>query len=145
MLRRLTFLPAGLALALAACGGNQAGPVRSTGPAAARPAPPSTVRAPVRRPLPAPPRQTLPGLEGVIGATGAELIRQFGPPRLDVLEGDVRKLQYSGNACVLDIYLYPPETGREPVASYVDTRRASDAQDVDRAACVAATRRQGNR
>lgn len=145
MMRRLTFVPAGLALVLSACVGNQTGPVRSAGTAATRPAPPSTVRTPARRPLAAPPRQLLPGLEGVIGASGAELMRQFGPPRLDVLEGDVRKLQYSGDACVLDIYLYPPEAGREPVASYVDARRASDAQDVDRAACVAAMRRRGNR
>jgi hypothetical protein len=41
---------------------------------------------------------------------------------------------------VLDAYLYPPEPGREPVTTYLDARRASDAQDVDRAACVAALR-----
>jgi hypothetical protein len=79
-------------------------------------------------------------VEGVIGANGDDLVRQFGTPRLDVMEGDARKLQYSGNACVLDIYLYPPAPGREPQATYVDARRASDAQAVDRAACIAALR-----
>jgi hypothetical protein len=82
----------------------------------------------------------LPGLEGVIGAGPAELARQFGKPRLDVTEGDARKLQFTGTACVLDIYLYPTAAGREPVATYVDARRASDGLDVDRAACVAALR-----
>ena len=55
----------------------------------------------------------LPGLEGVIGATSDELIRQFGKPRLDVYEGEARKLQFSGTACVLDIYLYPAAAGRD--------------------------------
>lgn len=135
-------VPAGLALLLSACGGGgSSGPVRSVSASVPR----STVRAPVRRtPLP-PPVQTLPGLEGVIGASGTDLVRQFGTPRLDVLEGDARKLQYSGSACVLDIFLYPPAAGREPQASYVDARRASDGQDVDRAACVAALRQRGGR
>jgi hypothetical protein len=84
--------------------------------------------------------QLVPGVEGVIGANAARLIRQFGPPRLEVVEGDARKLQWSGQACVLDAYLYPPEPGREPVTTYLDARRASDAQDVDRAACIAALR-----
>ncbi len=83
----------------------------------------------------------LPGLEGVIGATAPGLMAQFGQPRLDVQEGDARKLQFSGTACVLDIYLYPSRSGAEPSATYVDARRASDGKDVDRAACVAALRR----
>ena len=80
----------------------------------------------------------MPGLEGVIGATASQLQRQFGNPRLDVYEGDARKLQFTGEACVLDIYLYPLRRGVEPTATYVDARRASDALDVDRAACVRA-------
>ncbi len=82
----------------------------------------------------------VPGLEGVIGANEAALTRQFGTPRLNVTEGDVRKLQFSGESCVMDVYLYPPRPGGEPMATYVDTRRASDGFDVDRAACVAALR-----
>lgn len=125
---------------LAACGGNEP-PVRSTGVAMPSHAKPPPVRAPVRRPPPPPQVMALPGIEGVIGATGGELVRQFGPARLDVWEGDARKLQYSGAACVLDIFLYPPAQGKEPQATYVEARRASDGQEVDRAACIAALRR----
>jgi len=82
----------------------------------------------------------LPGLEGVIGQTMDGLTRQFGPARLDVWEGDARKLQFSGTACVLDVYLYPAAPGSEPQATYIDARRTSDGQDVDRAACIAALR-----
>ena len=82
----------------------------------------------------------IPGLEGVIGADARSLAQQFGKPRLDVIEGDARKLQFSGRPCVLDVYLYPPKQGADPRATYVDARRESDGQDVDRAACVAALR-----
>ena len=83
----------------------------------------------------------LPGLEMVIGRDATALANVFGPPRLEVQEGDALKLQFSGEACVLDIYLYPLRPGAEPSATYVDARRASDGIDVDRAACVAALRR----
>lgn len=83
----------------------------------------------------------VPGIEGVIGQDVAGLQRQFGQPSLDVVEGDVRKLQFRGTACVLDVYLYPLQPGAAPTATYVDSRRASDGLDVDRAACVAAMRR----
>lgn len=106
---------------------------------AARPAM-TPVRPPVRTPPPTARIQSLPGLEGVIGSSAPELVRQFGQPRLDVSEGDARKLQYIGTACVLDIFLYPAQPGREPQATYVEARRVSDGQEVDRAACVAALR-----
>ncbi|GHC84553.1 hypothetical protein [Novosphingobium pokkalii] len=80
-----------------------------------------------------------PGLEGVIGADGDALVRQFGAPRLDIKEEDARKLQWSGTACILDVYLYPPQAGGRPTATYVDARRG-DGREVDRAACVAALR-----
>ena len=83
----------------------------------------------------------LPGLEGVIGASSADLIRQFGTPRLEDWEGDARKLQFTGAACVLDVYLYPSDASSEPHAAYAEARRASDGRDVDRAACVAALRK----
>jgi len=138
-------LAAGLGLMMAGCGGSATAPVRSAGTVAVPPASPAAPRAPVRTPqrraLPTPQVQALPGGDGVIGATPAELARQFGTPRLDVWEADARKLQYSGSACVLDIYLYPPAPGREPRATYVDARRASDGHEVDRAACIAALRR----
>lgn len=132
---------------LTACGGE--GPVRGPGslppprPGPARQPPVRTPARPPQRHAPPPPQiQQLPGVAGVIGATDGELIRQFGQPRLDVWEGDARKLQYAGAACVLDIYLYPAAAGREPQATFVDARRASDGQEVDRAACIAALRRQ---
>jgi hypothetical protein len=99
------------------------------------------VRQPILQPPPKPQVQALPGIEGVIGSTASQLAREFGPPRLDVLEGDARKLQFTGNACVLDVFLYPSATGREPQATYIDARRASDGADVDRVACVSALRK----
>lgn len=81
------------------------------------------------------------GLQGVIEQDASALTRQFGNPRLDVREGDMRKLQFTGEACVLDVFLYPRRVGAEPVATYVEARRASDGQEVDRAACIAALRR----
>lgn len=78
----------------------------------------------------------MPGLEGVIGRSGPQLEQQFGKARLNVEEGDVTKLQFTGDACVLDIYLYPMNPGTPPVATHVEARRASDGRDVDRAACV---------
>jgi hypothetical protein len=131
--------------ALAACGPTTGAKVAST-PTVTRPARVAAV--PATRPA-APAAggfriarvMTLPGLEGVIGADTTALQRQFGTPRLDVWEGDARKLQFSSEACVLDVYLYPPRPGAAPTATYVDARRASDGLDVDRAACVKALKR----
>ncbi|MCT2557923.1 hypothetical protein N0B51_02890 [Tsuneonella sp. YG55] len=135
-MNRLAYL---LPLALAACGPTTGTPVAST------PAPARVAAVPATRPAPPPAGgfrparvMNMPGLEGVIGADSAALQRRFGPARLDVWEGDARKLQFSGEACVLDVYLYPPSAGATPTATYVDARRASDGLDVDRAACVRA-------
>jgi hypothetical protein len=129
------------AMLLAGCGsaGDGGGAVQSAS-AASAPRKPylASVRQPSRTRPPVAQIQAVPGLEGVIGAGPAELTRQFGTPRLDVVEGDARKLQFSGEACVLDIYLYPSAPGREPQATYIDARRASDGQDVERTACVRA-------
>lgn len=89
----------------------------------------------------APQVQRVPGLEGVIEQDAASLIRRFGQPRLDVREGDARKLQFSSQACVFDVFLYPLRPGAEPVATYVEARRPSDGQEVDRVACAQALRR----
>ncbi|MDE8651721.1 hypothetical protein [Novosphingobium album (ex Liu et al. 2023)] len=122
-----------LAPFLSACASTGGGASGSTRPNAA-----------VRQPVKPPPRDAvvhmLPGLEGVIGADQKELVRQFGQPRLNVWEGDARKLQFGAAACVLDIYLYPTTQSREPLATYLEARRASDGQEVDRAACVTALR-----
>lgn len=122
---------------------TSAPPARQTAtspPARSSPAP-QIVPAPSSGSFRAPRVMKVQGLDGVIGANAKNLQRQFGAARLDVMEGDARKLQFSGEACVLDIYLYPLREGAEPTATYVDARRASDGLDVDRAACVAALRR----
>jgi hypothetical protein len=120
-------------------------------PTAGRPVPP-----PPQRPGTVPPTNPQPvipgdfiaprvmndsGLEFVIGARARQLVQTFGPARLDVVEGDARKLQFVGEACVLDVFLYPLAPGAEPTATYVDARRASDALDVDRVACANALKR----
>lgn len=133
---RFFLLPLLLVPLIAACG--EQGPVASTPRAPSRPSVPV---APRRQPVPAPVVHSAPGLEGVIGVKAADLARLFGPPRLDVQEGDARKLQFVGPACVLDVYLYPQAGGGDARATYVDARRSTDAKDVDRAACVSALRR----
>ncbi|HEX5644258.1 MAG TPA: hypothetical protein VFX62_01950 [Erythrobacter sp.] len=86
----------------------------------------------------APQVMRVPGLENVIGVSAAQLERRFGKPRLDVIEGDARKLQFSGEPCVLDVFLYPLQPGAAPVATHVEARRASDGREVDRASCARA-------
>jgi hypothetical protein len=140
-LRSLTLVPA-LSLLLTACGG---GVIPSGGKT---PVVRSASQAPVRTTVPRPAPvgkptaqvQMIPGLEGVIGSDALQLGRTFGTPRLDVVEDDARKMQWSGTACILDVYLYPPANGGKPTATYVDARRG-DGRDVDRAACVAALRK----
>jgi len=99
---------------------------------------------------PAPPPQTgfvaprvmrMVGLEPVLQRDAAGVQALLGTPQLDVHEGDMRKLQFRGTACVLDVFLYPLQPGAEPVATHVDARRSSDGQEVDRAACLTALRR----
>jgi len=79
------------------------------------------------------------GLERVLGRDASALIALFGQPEADLREGSARKLQFVGNACVLDAYLYPKGSAA-PVVTYVDAR-LPDGGDVDRAACVAALSR----
>ena len=128
---------------LAACATSPtpAAPVQR--PVVTRPPPqqPAVRPAPSTGSFKAPRVMNAPGLESVIGKNATALANMFGPPRLEVKEGDVRKLQFSGQACVLDVYLYPLSQGAEPSATYVNARRASDGLEVDRAACVAALRR----
>lgn len=103
--------------------------------------PPSRPQQPAPQGFVAPQILRLPGLERVIERDATALFNTFGAPRLDVRESDMRKLQFAGEACVLDVFLYPLRPGGEPVATYVDARRPSDGLDVDRAACVAALAR----
>ena len=103
--------------------------------------PPTRPVAPPTTQFRAPEIQRIPGLEGVLEQSAGGLTRLFGTPRLDVREGDARKLQFAGTACVLDVFLYPLRNGAEPVATYVEARRASDGAEVDRAACAQALQR----
>lgn len=131
-----------LMLALSACVSSPTY-VRSSGTAgpSAAPPPQEVAPAPTTNAFRAPRIMNIPGLEGVIGKNETALANLFGAPRLTVKEGDALKLQFSGEACVLDVYLYPLAPRGEPSATYVDARRASDGLDVDRAACVRALRR----
>lgn len=132
---------------LAACV-NTPQPSRSQPGRTAPPPPPGISVIPPTRPADpapsgfrAPQVLRVPGLEGVLEQDTAALTRLFGAPRLNVAEGDMRKLQFKGSACVLDIYLYPLRPAGEPVATYLEARRASDGLDVDRRACVDALRK----
>ena len=129
------------ALLLAGCATTA--PPAKPAPAGAKPAKASAAAPTRARPSRKPSRTAvplaLPGLESVIGANAAALTRMFGPARLDIIEGDARKLQFSGQPCVLDAYLYPSAPGREPETTYIDARRP-DGADTDRAGCVTALR-----
>lgn len=129
-----------MSLLLASCGG---GATSSGGPAPVRSvAPPVRTNVPRPAPVmrPSAQIQMIPGLENVIGADALQLSRIFGTPRLDLIEDDARKLQWTGTACILDVYLYPQPGSSRVTATYVDARRG-DGRDVDRAACVAALRK----
>lgn len=75
------------------------------------------------------------GLEAVMGKDMATLVRMFGQPRLDVIEVQGRKLQFSGRACILDAYLYPEGKNGQEIVIHIDARR-SDGAEVDRAQCI---------
>jgi len=112
-------------------------------PVVSRPPPQTSgpVAAPSSQGFIAPTVMRMPGLEAVIGADARRLTELFGPARLTVPEGDAVKLQFTGTACVLDVFLYPLRPGGQPAATHVEARRPSDGLDTDRAACVAALRR----
>jgi hypothetical protein len=115
-----------LAVLLGACAGG------------AKPQRPAAASAPAVRGagVAAPPVMAAAGLEGVIGSSANDLIRRFGPPRIDLAEGDVRKLQFAGPTCVLDIYLYPPAAGTEGTASYVAARQRQGGALIDPKVCI---------
>lgn len=76
------------------------------------------------------------GFEGVIGARASALIGQLGQPRIDLSEGDARKLQFSTETCVLDIFLYPTSPGAEPVATHVAARNREGGAQIEAANCL---------
>ncbi|MEL7187921.1 MAG: hypothetical protein AAGK17_00095 [Pseudomonadota bacterium] len=117
-----------LAGSLAACSGGSSGGPASTVNSAATRAP-----APVLMPS-----QSVrdAGLEGVIGANSAGLLGQFGKARIDLKEGFARKLQFADENCVLDIFLYPLQSGQEPVATHIEARNRQTGTALDKAACA---------
>ncbi len=74
----------------------------------------------------------------IVGLSASELVGHFGHPALQVREGVGLKLQFRSSRCVLDAYLYPPETGSGvPRVTYINTRLPSGAA-ADQAACILA-------
>jgi hypothetical protein len=115
-----------MAFGLTACAGV------NSGPAPARAAPPSP-----RSTIVVVPQVMAPlGLDGVIGASANRLTRRFGTPRIDLAEGDARKLQFAGSSCVLDIFLYPVSAGTAPTATHVEARLRRGGGAVDPGACI---------
>jgi hypothetical protein len=109
-----------LALPLAACGaGTVVPPGRPIAPPAGPPASAFMKQGPL------------------MGADARRLTQMFGEPRLDIRETTVRKLQFANGRCILDVYLYAPARGKEPVVTHVDARGPTGT-DVDPAACATA-------
>ena len=111
--------------ALAACSSGS-----GTAPVASGPRPTASVG------VPAPDIMREAGLEGIIGARASALLNTFGEPRIDLIEGDARKLQFAVSDCVVDIFLYPLAAGQEPVATHVEARRRQGGADTDKRRCL---------
>lgn len=98
---------------------------------------PTSVRpAPSSGSVPAPTILREAGLSSVIGEGASSLTRRFGDARIDLSEGDVRKLQFVSANCVLDIFLYPLERNAAPIATHVEARQRAGGGDADRARCI---------
>ncbi|MCY7270871.1 MAG: hypothetical protein LH485_02270 [Sphingomonas bacterium] len=73
----------------------------------------------------------------LLGLDVHDLGQRFGQPAFQVQEGPGTKLQWAGGGCVLDVYLYPPESGSGLArVTYADARRPSGV-DIDVASCLA--------
>ena len=93
---------------------------------------PQAASVPAVTPPPPPPRPQ----SSLYGLSSQDLVGHFGKPALQIREGSSVKLQFRGQRCVLDAYLYPARDGQLRV-TYVDTRGPSGA-DMDQAACILA-------
>lgn len=78
-------------------------------------------------------------LDRVIGRDARTIIQLLGNPAQDVREGSARRLQFASQACILDVYLYPPAEGRTPIAVYT-AARVPDGRDAERNSCISALR-----
>lgn len=125
----------GVALAGCAGGGAGKGPAKPRVAAAPRPSIGSGAR-PHSTIVVVPEVMSGQGLGGVIGSPADALTRRFGSPRIDLAEGDARKLQFTGKACVLDIFLYPLSAGSQPTATHVAARLRQGGAPADPGACI---------
>jgi hypothetical protein len=73
---------------------------------------------------------------GVVGMTASELVAHLGNPVLQVREGPGVKMQFRSRTCVLDAYLYPPESGQGLTRVTHSDARLHSGQDTDQAACI---------
>lgn len=99
---------------------------------------PTRPAAPPPRPLSTPPR--IVQSNSLVGQHANAALSMFGKPRLDVVEGAGRKLQFAGPPCILDIYYYAPKAGADPIATHVDAR-TPEGRDANVDSCVNALRR----
>lgn len=120
--RRLAAI-VGVALTLGACAGPAIPRPSTPPPAASQP----TVVRPIQN-------------NALIGNSADAIGRMFGKPRLDVTEGAGRKLQFGGISCILDVYLYAPRSGANPVATHVDAR-TPDGRNAEVNSCAQSLRR----
>ncbi|MBV7265530.1 hypothetical protein [Erythrobacter ani] len=77
------------------------------------------------------------GPASIIGQRAQALTSRFGTARIDLTEGDARKLQFAGRTCILDIFLYPRANGAQPVATHVEARLRDGGRGADSEACAA--------
>nr|WP_298931862.1 hypothetical protein [uncultured Erythrobacter sp.] len=118
-----------MAAAVSACSAGS-GATYAPSSASARPAPP---RADTFKP---PSIDRAAGVDGIIGTGAPSLLRRLGNARIDLTEGDSRKLQFAGASCVLDIYLYPLQAGAEPVATHIEARLRQGGAAADKSQCL---------
>lgn len=128
-----------VSLALAAC---SAGSGATYGPSVSTPVPKAS-KAAAEAPdaFKQPKMQRSGGLESITGKRADTLLQRLGRARIDLVEGDVRKLQFAGETCVLDIYLYPLSAGADPIATHVEARQRSGGAAVDKGQCLAEVER----
>jgi hypothetical protein len=133
-MRRFVMIAALLATALAGCAGG--GGVRKPATAARPSVRPAVAAKPRGSIVVVPEVMAGKGPDGVIGAPAAALTARFGQPRIDLAEGDARKLQFAGQSCVLDIYLYPLAAAAEPTATHVAARIRQGGALIDPGVCI---------
>lgn len=116
----------GLAVTLSGCVGGSY--VRSPEMRGADPPTPPVTRPQIMRDT---------GGDDLVGQHAVALLRRFGEARIDLREGDARKLQFASERCVLDVFLYPQHTGGTPVATHIEARRRQGGGAIDRRQCIA--------